>query len=124
MADSRTPGRVVLAGAPLGEPGDASTRLRDALATMPVIAAEDTRRLRRLCADLGVTPSGRVVSFFEANESARVPLLLGALKSGDDVLVVTDAGMPSISDPGYRLVTAAVAEGFGVTVLPTAVTSS
>jgi 16S rRNA (cytidine1402-2'-O)-methyltransferase len=111
-------GRVVLAGAPLGEPGDASARLRDALARTPVIAAEDTRRLRRLCADLEVSPTGRVVSFFEGNESARVPQLLAALRAGEDVLVVTDAGMPSVSDPGYRLVVAAVAEGIGVTVLP------
>jgi 16S rRNA (cytidine1402-2'-O)-methyltransferase len=108
----------VLAGAPLGNPGDASARLRDALGSAAVIAAEDTRRLRRLCADLGVRPSGRVVSFFEANESARVPMLLEALRAGDDVLVVTDAGMPSVSDPGYRLVAAAAAEGLVVTVLP------
>jgi 16S rRNA (cytidine1402-2'-O)-methyltransferase len=118
VAQSRAPGRVVLAGAPLGNPGDASARLRDALASAAVIAAEDTRRLRRLCADLGVRPSGRVVSFFEANESARVPMLLETLRAGDDVLVVTDAGMPSVSDPGYRLVSAAAAEGLVVTVLP------
>jgi 16S rRNA (cytidine1402-2'-O)-methyltransferase len=111
-------GRVVLAGAPLGQPGDASVRLREALASVPVIAAEDTRRLRRLCHDLGVTPAGRIVSFFEANEAARVPGLLEALHAGDDVLVVTDAGMPSVSDPGYRLVVAAVAEGIAVTALP------
>ncbi|MGH8960063.1 MAG: 16S rRNA (cytidine(1402)-2'-O)-methyltransferase [Jatrophihabitantaceae bacterium] len=111
-------GRVILAGVPLGEPGDASTRLRDALASAPVIAAEDTRRLHRLCRDLGVTPSGRIVSFFEANESARVPLLLDSLRAGDDVLVVTDAGMPSVSDPGYRLVAAAVEAGLPVTALP------
>jgi 16S rRNA (cytidine1402-2'-O)-methyltransferase len=114
MAD----GRVVLAGTPLGQAGDASARLREALASMPVIAAEDTRRLRRLCHDLGVTPSGRIVSFFEANEAARLPGLLEALHDGDDVLVVTDAGMPSVSDPGYRLVVAAVAEGIAVTALP------
>jgi len=83
-----------------------------------VIAAEDTRRLRRLCADLGVEPAGRVVSFFEANESARVPALIEALGEGLDVLVVTDAGMPSVSDPGYRLVVAAVDAGFAVTALP------
>jgi 16S rRNA (cytidine1402-2'-O)-methyltransferase len=111
-------GRVVLAGAPLGRAQDASARLREALATAPVIAAEDTRRLQRLCRDLDVTPSGRVVSFFEGNESARVPLLLDALREGQDVLVVTDAGMPSVSDPGYRLVVAAVAEGLAVTAVP------
>jgi 16S rRNA (cytidine1402-2'-O)-methyltransferase len=117
VADSGA-GRVILAGAPLGQAGDASARLRAALAGAPVIAAEDTRRLRRLCADLGVEPAGRVVSFFEANESARLPGLLEALRAGEDVLVVTDAGMPSISDPGYRLVAAAVAEGLAVTALP------
>ncbi len=111
-------GRVLLAATPLGNPGDASDRLRSALAGTPVIAAEDTRRLQRLCADLGVRPSGRVVSFFEANESARVPVLLEALRSGQDVLVVTDAGMPSVSDPGYRLVAAAIEAGLAVTVLP------
>jgi 16S rRNA (cytidine1402-2'-O)-methyltransferase len=118
MDDLVTTGQVVLAATPLGNPGDASARLREALANAPVIAAEDTRRLRRLCADLGVEPSGRVVSFFEANESARLPQLLDVLRTGTDVLVVTDAGMPSVSDPGYRLVTAAVAENIHVTVLP------
>jgi len=83
-----------------------------------VIAAEDTRRLRRLCADLGVRPTGRVVSFYDANEAARVPQLLAALRDGEDVLVVTDAGMPSVSDPGYRLVAAAVSAGLDVTSLP------
>ena len=111
-------GRVVLAGTPLGNPGDASRRLAEALSVAPVIAAEDTRRLARLCADLNVRPSGRVVSFFEANEVTRVPQLLQALAQGDDVLVVTDAGMPAVSDPGYRLVVAAVAAGHPVTVLP------
>ncbi|HEV7193387.1 MAG TPA: 16S rRNA (cytidine(1402)-2'-O)-methyltransferase [Jatrophihabitantaceae bacterium] len=118
MAESPTPGRVVLAGTPLGNPGDATVRLREALATAGVIAAEDTRRLRRLCADLDVRPVGRVVSFFDGNEAQRVPSLLEALRSGTDVLVVSDAGMPSVSDPGYRLVAAASAEGLPVTVLP------
>jgi 16S rRNA (cytidine1402-2'-O)-methyltransferase len=117
-ASTSTTGRVILAATPLGNPGDASRRLAEALATAPVIAAEDTRRLQRLCADLGVRPSGRVVSFFEANEAQRLPLLLDALRAGEDVLVVTDAGMPSVSDPGYRLVAAAVEAGLAVTVLP------
>lgn len=111
-------GRVLLAGTPLGRPSDASQRLREALASAPVIAAEDTRRLRRLCAELDVTMSGRVVSFFEANESGRVPQLIEALLAGEDVLVVTDAGMPSVSDPGYRLVVAAIEAGVEVTSLP------
>jgi len=109
---------VVLAATPLGDVADASARLGAALASAPVIAAEDTRRVRRLCADLGVTPSGRIVSFFDANESSRVPSLLDALREGEDVLVVTDAGMPSVSDPGYRLVIAAVDADLPVTVLP------
>ncbi|HEV7206292.1 MAG TPA: 16S rRNA (cytidine(1402)-2'-O)-methyltransferase [Jatrophihabitans sp.] len=111
-------GTVILAATPLGQAGDASARLRAALASVPIIAAEDTRRLHRLCTDLEVTPTGRVVSFFDANESGRVPQLLEALRAGEDVLVVTDAGMPSVSDPGYRLVAAAVAEGLPVTCLP------
>ncbi|MEO9138889.1 MAG: 16S rRNA (cytidine(1402)-2'-O)-methyltransferase [Jatrophihabitans sp.] len=111
-------GRVILAATPLGRSGDASTRLREALATTPVIAAEDTRRLHRLCADLGVTTTGRIVSFFDANEAGRVAGLVADLHAGLDVLVVTDAGMPSVSDPGYRLVAAAIADGLAVTCLP------
>jgi 16S rRNA (cytidine1402-2'-O)-methyltransferase len=118
VSDAQAAGRVVLAAAPLGDVRDASARLRTALASTPVIAAEDTRRVRRLCADLGVTPSGRIVSFFDANESSRVPSLIDALRDGEDVLVVTDAGMPSVSDPGYRLVVAAVDADLPVTVLP------
>jgi 16S rRNA (cytidine1402-2'-O)-methyltransferase len=111
-------GTLILAGAPIGRADDASARLRAALADAAVIAAEDTRRLRRLTADLGVTPSGRVVSYFDANERARAQELLGELRSGRDVLVITDAGLPGVSDPGYRLVTAAVSAGVPVTVLP------
>ena len=118
MSGTGEAGRVILAGTPLGNVRDASPRLGDALATAAVIAAEDTRRVRRLCADLGVTPRGRVVSFFDGNEQHRVPELLDVLSEGHDVLVVTDAGMPSISDPGYRLVAAAVASGVAVTTLP------
>lgn len=109
---------LVLAGAPIGQPSDASGRLAAALATADVVAAEDTRRLRRLCADLGVTPSGRVVSCFEANEVQRLPMLLASLRAGETVLLVTDAGMPAVSDPGYRLVEAAAAEDLPVTCLP------
>ena len=83
-----------------------------------MVAAEDTRRLRRLCADLGVEVAGRVVSYFEGNEAARTPALLEALLAGERVLLVTDAGMPSVSDPGYRLVAAAVAAGVRVTAVP------
>ena len=117
-AGSGITGTVILAATPIGQPGDASTRLRDALATAPVLAAEDTRRLLRLCRDLEVTPAGRIVSFFDGNESGRVPQLVEFLQAGEDVLVVTDAGMPSVSDPGYRLVAAAVEAGIAVTCLP------
>jgi 16S rRNA (cytidine1402-2'-O)-methyltransferase len=111
-------GELVLAATPLGNPGDASARLQTALAEADVVAAEDTRRLRRLAADLAVRIGGRVVSYFEANEVTRAPELLSELLAGRRVLLVTDAGMPSISDPGYRLVVAAVDAGVGVTCLP------
>ncbi|MEU8237037.1 16S rRNA (cytidine(1402)-2'-O)-methyltransferase [Actinoplanes missouriensis] len=112
------PGRVVLAGAPLGNIGDASTRLREVLASADVIAAEDTRRLNRLARDLGVTVSGRIVSYFEGNDERRTPELVEALAGGAVVAVVTDGGMPSVSDPGYRLVRAALDAGYPVTAAP------
>jgi 16S rRNA (cytidine1402-2'-O)-methyltransferase len=111
-------GRVVLLGAPLGNIGDASARLRDTLASADVVAAEDTRRLARLARDLGVTISGRVISYFEGNEERRTPDLVEALRGGAVVAVVTDGGMPSVSDPGYRLVRAALDAGFPVTAAP------
>ncbi len=111
-------GVLVLAGTPIGAVGDASSRLRDELAAADVIAAEDTRRLRRLTTDLGVTTRGRVLSYFEGNEASRTPELVDALTSGARVLLVTDAGMPSVSDPGYRLVAAAVEAGIRVTAVP------
>ncbi len=109
---------LVLAGVPIGQPGDASARLRDALVTAEVVAAEDTRRLTRLCRDLELAYTGRLVSYFEANEAERTPQLLAALRDGQTVLLVTDAGMPSVSDPGFRLVAAAAAEDLPVTCLP------
>ncbi|WP_323378992.1 16S rRNA (cytidine(1402)-2'-O)-methyltransferase [Streptomyces smaragdinus] len=111
-------GLLVLAGTPIGDPADASPRLAAELGAADVIAAEDTRRLRRLTQALGVEPRGRVVSYFEGNESARTPELVEALTGGQRVLLVTDAGMPSVSDPGYRLVEAAVREGITVTAAP------
>ena len=111
-------GELVIAGVPLGNAGDASSRLRSALETADVIAAEDTRRLRRLAADLDVRLGGRIVSYFEANEATRTGELVADLEAGQRVLLVTDAGMPSISDPGYRLVVAAVEAGVAVTCLP------
>lgn len=110
-------GLLVLCAAPIGNIGDASPRLIEALASADVVAAEDTRRLVRLARHLDIRPV-RIVSFFEGNESARSAELLGLLQTGAKVALVTDAGMPSISDPGYRLVTAAVAAGVRVTVIP------
>ncbi|HEY8980811.1 MAG TPA: 16S rRNA (cytidine(1402)-2'-O)-methyltransferase [Streptomyces sp.] len=113
-----TPGILVLAGTPIGDIADAPPRLARELAEADVIAAEDTRRLRRLTQALGVTPRGRVVSYFEGNESARTPELVEELVGGARVLLVTDAGMPSVSDPGYRLVAAAVEKDVRVTAVP------
>jgi 16S rRNA (cytidine1402-2'-O)-methyltransferase len=109
---------LVLAGAPIGRADDASPRLAAALATADVVAAEDTRRLHRLCADLGIELTGRVVSYFEGNEAQRTASLLDALRAGERVVVVTDAGMPTVSDPGYRLVVAAVEQDLPVTCVP------
>jgi 16S rRNA (cytidine1402-2'-O)-methyltransferase len=109
---------LILLGAPLGNPGDASARLRDVLATADVIAAEDTRRLARLAADLGVVVTGRVVSYFEGNEQRRTPELVEALTREETVAVITDGGMPSVSDPGFRLVRAALAAGVALTSVP------
>jgi len=109
---------LVLAGAPLGNIGDASARLREILATADVVAAEDTRRLARLARDLGVTVTGRVVSYFEGNDERRTPELVNALTGGAVVVVITDGGMPSVSDPGYRLVRAALDAGVPVTAAP------
>ena len=111
-------GVLVLAATPIGRVADAPPRLAHELATADVVAAEDTRRLKRLTNDLGVSVTGRVVSYFEGNESARTPLLLEALLNGERVLLVTDAGMPSVSDPGYRLVAAAVEHDVLVTAVP------
>ena len=112
------PGTLIVAATPIGRAGDASPRLASALAAAAVIAAEDTRRVRRLAAALGVTLAGRTVSYYDDVEQERVAGLLAALRSGDDVLLITDAGMPGVSDPGYRLVAAAAAAGLRVTVLP------
>ncbi|MEU4210244.1 16S rRNA (cytidine(1402)-2'-O)-methyltransferase [Streptomyces sp. NPDC026206] len=111
-------GTLVLAGTPIGDVADAPPRLATELGAAEVIAAEDTRRLRRLTQALGVHTTGRVVSYFEGNESARTPELVEALLGGARVLLVTDAGMPSVSDPGYRLVAAAVEQGIKVTAVP------
>lgn len=111
-------GRLLLAATPLGHPGDASARLVDALGSADIVAAEDTRRVRNLAQALGVRVRGKVLSLFEGNEATRVPALVDDIRSGATVLAVTDAGMPSISDPGYRLVAACVAADLPLTCLP------
>ncbi|MFE9386463.1 16S rRNA (cytidine(1402)-2'-O)-methyltransferase [Streptomyces sp. NPDC007025] len=111
-------GTLVLAGTPIGDPSDAPPRLAAELTAADIVAAEDTRRLRRLTQALGVAPGGRIVSYFEGNEAARTPELAEALAGGARVVLVTDAGMPSVSDPGYRLVAAAVRHGVRVTAVP------
>jgi 16S rRNA (cytidine1402-2'-O)-methyltransferase len=113
-----THGRLLLGATPLGQPSDASARLIDALGHADVVAAEDTRRVRNLAKALGVSISGRVVSMFDQVEAARVPVLIDAIQSGATVLVVSDAGMPLISDPGYRLVVACADAGLAVQCLP------
>ncbi|MEU4230185.1 16S rRNA (cytidine(1402)-2'-O)-methyltransferase [Nonomuraea sp. NPDC026600] len=111
-------GRLVLAGAPIGQAGDVSPRLREVLEKADVVAAEDTRRLRRLANELGVEIGGRVVSYYDANEAGRAAELVEILKEGRTVVVITDAGMPGVSDPGYRLTHLAVEAGITVTALP------
>jgi len=113
-----TPGVVVLAATPIGDVADASPRLVAELSNADVIAAEDTRRLRRLLERLGVETRARILSYFDGNEVRRTDELLRVLQEGARVVLVSDAGMPSISDPGYRLVAAAVAQGFRVTAVP------
>ena len=112
------PGVLVLAGTPIGDPADASPRLVAELAAADLVAAEDTRRLSRLTTALGVKVTGRVLSYHEHNEAARTGDLVDAVRTGSRVLLVTDAGMPSVSDPGYRLVAAVVAAGLRVTAVP------
>lgn len=111
-------GLLILAGAPIGDWRDSSPRLIEELTRADVIAAEDTRRFARLARDLGVTYTARLVSYFEGNESARTGDLVAEMVGGKRLLLITDAGMPSVSDPGYRLVRAALDAGVTVTAVP------
>ena len=113
-----TTGRLLLGATPLGQPSDASKRLVDALSRADIVAAEDTRRVRTLAPSLGVKIAGRVVSLFDQNAEARVPALVADIAGGATVLVVSDAGMPLINDPGFRMVNACVAAGLPVSCLP------
>jgi 16S rRNA (cytidine1402-2'-O)-methyltransferase len=109
---------LTLAATPLGNPGDASPRLKEAIVDAEVIAAEDSRRFHRLASDLGLTFTAKIISFFDGNETARTEEVLTLLQSGKKVLVVSDAGMPTISDPGFRLTRDAIALGIDVVVIP------
>lgn len=109
---------LVLAATPIGDSRDASPRLLEELASADVVAAEDTRRLRRLTDRLGVSVGGEVISYHEHNEASRTPDLVARIAAGKRLLLVTDAGMPSVSDPGYRLVAACVAQDLPVTCVP------
>ena len=118
MTGEPTGGTLVLAATPIGNMDDVSPRLLAELRAADVIAAEDTRRLARLLERLDVHPDARLVSYFDGNEAQRTPVLAAELGAGQRVLVVTDAGMPSVSDPGYRLVVAAIEQGVPVTAVP------
>ena len=109
---------LILAATPLGNPLDASSRLKAAIASAEVIAAEDSRRFHRLAADLEVKFTARIISFFEGNESDRTAEILSLLREGREVLLVSDAGMPTISDPGFRLMRDAIAENLPTIVIP------
>jgi 16S rRNA (cytidine1402-2'-O)-methyltransferase len=111
-------GVLILCGAPLGNPADAPARLGEVLASVDVVAAEDTRRLIRLAREMGVTIPGKMISYFEGNEERRTGELLELLRGGARVALITDGGMPSVSDPGYRLVVAAIDAGIPVTSVP------
>lgn len=109
---------LTLAATPLGNPGDASPRLKAAIESAEIIAAEDSRRFHRLASDLGVTFTAKIISFFDGNETARTEEVLQFLQAGKRVLVVSDAGMPTISDPGFRLTRDAIALNIPIVVIP------
>ena len=113
-----SPGRLLIGATPLGQPSDASARLVSALGSADVVAAEDTRRVRILAQALDVRLVGKLVSLFDQNEASRVPALVDDINGGATVLLVSDAGMPLISDPGYRLVAACLDAGLQITCLP------
>ena len=111
-------GLLVIAATPIGNVHDASARLAAEFTRADIIAAEDTRRVRRLIKELGVEVSATVLSCFDANEANRAGELVAAMAAGQRVLLVSDAGMPSVSDPGYRVVSAAIEAAIRVTVVP------
>ena len=111
-------GQLILAATPLGNVLDASKRLIETLSKADIIAAEDTRKARRLFQDLNLEINASVISLFEENESEKIPDLISKLKDGKTVVVISDAGTPAVSDPGYKLVNKAIEENISITVLP------
>ena len=111
-------GQLFLAATPIGNIGDASMRLREVLSSAQVIAAEDSRRAHRLISDLGITTSAQIWSFYDAVEEAKSPELISRVQQGETVVMISDAGIPSVSDPGYRLMQEAIAQGVKVSVIP------
>ncbi|NDA82490.1 MAG: 16S rRNA (cytidine(1402)-2'-O)-methyltransferase [Actinobacteria bacterium] len=111
-------GRLVVAAAPIGNVGDVTERLKDAIRNAKFVAAEDSRKFARLCRDLGIENRAKVISFFEGNERERLEELERALIENDSVLLITDSGMPGVSDPGYRAINLALQKGFPIQVLP------
>ncbi len=111
-------GTLWLVGTPIGNLGDLGDRARETLARVDLIAAEDTRRTGRLLRSAGIIDRPALVSYFEGNERERTPELVERLREGADVALVTDGGMPGISDPGYRLVRACVDAAIDVRVVP------
>uniref|UniRef100_UPI00404B888F 16S rRNA (cytidine(1402)-2'-O)-methyltransferase n=1 Tax=Candidatus Nanopelagicus sp. TaxID=2518620 RepID=UPI00404B888F len=109
---------LILACLPIGDVRDASAHLIESIVQAKYIAAEDSRKFARLCSDLDIKHNAKVISFFEGNESERIEELTAILNSNKDILVVTDAGAPGISDPGYRLIRAALALNIQIKVLP------
>jgi 16S rRNA (cytidine1402-2'-O)-methyltransferase len=110
-------GRLVMVATPIGNLGDLSPRAVEALRHADIVCCEDTRRTRGLLTHAGIT-GRRLVSLHDRNEAARIPEVLARLAQGRTVAVVSDAGTPTVSDPGARLVAAAVAAGIEVTAVP------
>ena len=116
--DQTTTGRLILVGTPIGNLSDASPRMREAIASADLVAAEDTRRFRALCDRLDLQPDAKVLSVHDHNEEARAGELADAVAAGQTVVLVSDAGMPAVSDPGYRVVKEVAGRGLAVTSVP------
>ena len=111
-------GQLILAATPLGNVLDASPRLKQTLTEADLIAAEDTRKAKRLIQDLNLDIKAPIISFFEENEIEKIPELINKLKQGSKIVVISDAGTPAISDPGFKLVKQAITENISITLIP------